>query len=275
MKPRKFTYCRPDTLDEALTVLAQHGEEARVLAGGQSLVPMLNLRLVDAAVIVDISQVDELNFVRLPGDAVVVGAAVTQARLMDHPDLARLVPLLARALPFVGHVQTRSRGTVCGSLSHADPSSELPLTLATLGGTVALCSSRGRRELSAADFQTGLLSTARAPDELMVAARFPLAAAGAGFAFDEVARRHGDFAIVSLAAMAHGDVLRLGVGGVADRPTVREWRGLADSDWPDALNDFAWTLGGRDDLHASAAYRRDLVRRLGARLLREARSCAA
>jgi 2-furoyl-CoA dehydrogenase FAD binding subunit len=102
-----------------------------------------------------------------------------------------------------------------------------------------------------------------------------LAAAGAGFAFDEVARRHGDFAIVSLAAMAHGDVLRLGVGGVADRPTVREWRGLADSDWPDALNDFAWTLGGRDDLHASAAYRRDLVRRLGARLLREARSCAA
>jgi 2-furoyl-CoA dehydrogenase FAD binding subunit len=185
------------------------------------------------------------------------------------------MPLLARALPFVGHVQTRSRGTVCGSLAHADPSAELPLCLATLGGFVVLRSSRGERVLGAGDFQTGALTTARAPDELVVAARFLRAPTRAGFAFDEMARRHGDFAIASLAAMADRDVLRLGVGGVADRPAVREWRGLAEADWPDALNDFAWELGGRDDLHATAHFRRDLMRRLGRRALAEAVACGA
>jgi 2-furoyl-CoA dehydrogenase FAD binding subunit len=273
MKPKKFAYCRPDTLDEALALLAQHGDEARVLAGGQSLMPMLNLRLVDAAVIVDISRLAALEFIRVADGALEIGAAVTQARLLGHEELARQVPLLARALPFVGHVQTRSRGTVCGSLAHADPSSELPLSLATLGGRVVLRSTRGERVLDAAAFQTGLLSTARAPDELIVAARFPLGRAGAGVAFDEVARRHGDFAIVSLAALAFDDRLRLGVGGVADRPQVREWRGLGAAELPDALNEFAWTLEGRDDVHASAHYRRDLVRRLGARLLQEAHAC--
>jgi len=270
MKPRKFGYCRPDTVDEALALLAEHGDQACVLAGGQSLVPMLNLRLVDSAVVVDISRITALAAIREIDGQLEIGAAVTQARLLAHPGLARAVPLLARALPFVGHVQTRSRGTVCGSLAHADPSAELPLCLATLGGTVVLRSTRGERVLAAADFQTGALTTARAADELVVAARFPLARAGQGVAFTEVARRHGDFAIVALAAIAHRGALRLGVGGVADRPTVREWTGLAPADLPDALNDFAWALGGRDDLHATAHFRRDLVRRLGQRMLQEA-----
>jgi len=274
MKPRRFAYCRPDTVDEALALLAEHGEAACVLAGGQSLIPLLNFRLVDAAVLVDIARIPALGDIREEPDWLEVGAAVTQARLLAHPGLARSMPLLAQALPFVGHLQTRSRGTVCGSLAHADPSAELPLCLATLGGFVVLRSSRGERVLSAGAFQTGALTTARAPDELVAAARFLRAPATAGVSFTEMARRHGDFAIASLAAVAQGDTLRLGVGGVADRPTVREWRGLAEADWPDALNAFAWELGERDDTHASAHYRRDLVRRLGAASLREARACA-
>jgi len=274
MKPRRFAYCRPDTVDEALALLAEHGEAACVLAGGQSLIPLLNFRLVDAAVLVDIARIPALGDIREEPDWLEVGAAVTQARLLAHPGLARSMPLLAQALPFVGHLQTRSRGTVCGSLAHADPSAELPLCLATLGGFVVLRSSRGERVLSAGAFQTGALTTARAPDELVAAARFLRAPATAGVSFTEMARRHGDFAIASLAAVAQGDTLRLGVGGVADRPTVREWRGLAEADWPDALNAFAWELGGRDDTHASAHYRRDLVRRLGAASLRKARACA-
>jgi 2-furoyl-CoA dehydrogenase FAD binding subunit len=274
MKPRKFAYCRPDTVDEALAVLAEHGDDAVVLAGGQSLMPMLNLRLVDTPVILDIGRLDDLRFIRTADDWLEIGAAVTQARLLAHPELDAQVPLLGRALPFVGHVQTRSRGTVCGSLAHADPSSEIPLCLATLGGQVVLRSARGERVLAAADFQTGLLSTARAPDELIVAARFPLRRAGQGVAFTEVARRHGDFAIVSLAAVAANGTLTLGVGGVADRPTVRAWPSDAAT-LDDALNAFAWDLGGRDDIHATAHYRRDLVRRLGRTVLQEAIACAA
>ena len=274
MKPRKFTYCRPDTVDEALAVLAQHGDDAVVLAGGQSLMPMMNLRLVDAPVILDIGRLPELQFIRSAGDWLEIGAAVTQARLLTHPQLDEQVPLLRRALPFVGHVQTRSRGTVCGSLAHADPSSEIPLCLATLGGQVVLRSARGERVLDAAEFQTGLLSTARASDELIVAARFPLRRAGQGVAFTEVARRHGDFAIVSLAAVVQDGRVALGVGGVADRPTVRAWP-AAPAALDEALNDFAWSLGGRDDIHATAHYRRDLVRRLGRTVVQEALACAA
>jgi 2-furoyl-CoA dehydrogenase FAD binding subunit len=269
VKPRKFAYCRPDTLEEALALLAEHGDQACVLAGGQSLVPMLNLRLVDAPVLIDIARIDALATIREVDGALEIGAAVTQAALLDHPGLAKAAPLLARALPCVGHVQTRSRGTVCGSLAHADPSAELPLCLATLGGSVVLRSARGARVLDAAAFQTGALTTARAPDELVVAARFPRGAAGQRTAFVEVARRHGDFAIVGLAAVAYNGTVRLGVGGVADRPTVRGWQGLARADLPDALNDFAWALGGRDDLHATAHYRRDLVRNLGSTVLQE------
>ncbi|MBI3516913.1 MAG: FAD binding domain-containing protein, partial [Proteobacteria bacterium] len=147
MKPRKFTYCRPDTVDEALALLAEHGDQACVLAGGQSLIPMFNLRLVDAAVVIDIGRIAALASIREVDGALEVGAAVTQARLLEHPGLMTTVPLLARAMPHIGHVQTRSRGTVCGSLAHADPSAELPLCLATLGGSVMLRSARGERVL--------------------------------------------------------------------------------------------------------------------------------
>jgi 2-furoyl-CoA dehydrogenase FAD binding subunit len=204
-----------------------------------------------------------------------VGASMTQAELEAWPQLGERLPLVAQAMPHIGHLQTRNRGTICGSLCHADPSSELPLCLATLGGKVVLRSKKRRRMLAAADFQTGLLSTAREPDEMMVAARFPVARRGWGYAFREIARRHGDFAIVALAAAVGENRVRLGVGGVADRPTVRDWERIDDKDLPDALNDFAWDLGGSDDIHASARYRREMVRRLGAKVIEEARRCAS
>src|SRR5882672_12725658 len=138
MKPRPFDYVRPDTLEEAVAILAEHGDEARVLAGGQTLLAMLNLRVVEPAILVDITRIGELDAIRELDGKIEVGAAVTQNRLMAWPALAQKLPLLAAALPFVGHFQTRNKGTVCGSIAHADPASELPLALAVLEGEVVL-----------------------------------------------------------------------------------------------------------------------------------------
>src|ERR1700756_2495514 len=149
MKPRPFDYVRPDTVDEAVALLAEYGDDARVLAGGQSLLPMLNLRLLDVGVLIDISQLRELGGIRETGGKIEIGAAVTQNTLMAWPQLAEKLPLVNAALPFVGHFQTRNKGTVCGSIAHADPSSELPLTLAVLGGEVVLRSAKGERVLAA------------------------------------------------------------------------------------------------------------------------------
>jgi 2-furoyl-CoA dehydrogenase FAD binding subunit len=274
MKPKAFTYLRPDSVDEAVHSLGRLGEDGRVLAGGQSLVPMMNFRLVESQALIDISNLSALAYVRESNGEIEVGASTTQAQLMAWPELARLNPLLNLAMPYVGHFQTRSRGTVCGSIAHSDPSSELPLCLATLGGSVVLRSTRGTRTVSAREFQIGMLTTARLPDEMIVAVRFPVAGRKRGHAFAEVAQRQGDFAICALAAVVSGNVIRLGVGGVADKPTVREWPKLTDDEIDVALNDFAWELGGTDDHHASAAYRRGLVRKLGRRVIEEARKCS-
>ncbi|MEX2631277.1 MAG: FAD binding domain-containing protein [Tistlia sp.] len=272
MKPPAFDYCRPDDLEEVLELLARHGEEASLLAGGQSLVAMLNLRLTRPRVLIDISRLEPLRRLERRGGALEVGAGVTQAALAESLRDSEDSPLLKLALPWVGHYQTRSRGTICGSLAHADPSAELPLCLAALGGSLRLGSARGERELSAEDFQLGPLTTARAPDEMILAARFPLPRPGQGVAFREIARRHGDFAIVALAAIAEGEEIRLAVAGVADRPAVRGWH-HEEATLEEALNAFAWDLEGYDDMHASARYRRDLVRRLGRSVIEEARAC--
>jgi 2-furoyl-CoA dehydrogenase FAD binding subunit len=274
MKPAGFDYARCERIDDALELLAEYGDEARIIAGGQSLMAMLNMRLVRPSILVDIAALDELRYMRESAGFVEFGATITQAAVESWTELRRRLPLIAAAIPHIGHFQTRNRGTVCGSLCHADPSSELPLCLATLGGEVVLRSRRKKRLLSADEFQTGMLSTAKRPDEMMVAARYPTARAGWGYAFREISRRHGDFAIVALAAVAGGGKIRLGVGGVADKPTVREWHNLDDRGLADALNDFAWDLGGSDDIHASARYRREMVRRLGKKLIEEARGCA-
>jgi 2-furoyl-CoA dehydrogenase FAD binding subunit len=273
MKPKAFDYLKVSSAEEALAALAQGGEDARIIAGGLSLMPMLNFRLAEPSVLIDISKIDSLNYIRETGGSVEIGAATRQADLMRWDGLERKLPLLHAACPYIGHYQTRAKGTVCGSLSHADPSSELPLCMAVLGGEVDLQSATGKRTLAADQFQTGMLSTAKQTGEMLVAARYPTAKSGEGYAFTEMAQRRGDFAIVALAAVVNASKIKLGIGGVADKPTVREWDVLEGDALDDALNEFAWDLGGYDDIHATARYRRELVRRLGRRVIEEAKSC--
>lgn len=251
MKPAPFDYLRPASLGEALEALATDG--AMALAGGQSLVAMLNMRLARPDLLVDIMHLPELR-----ERGIRIGAAVRQC------ELAGLHPLIDRALPHVGHYQTRGRGTFCGSVAHADPAAELPLCLVALGGRVHLASTRGGRTVEAADFFEGPLMTAREEDELIVAVELPPPDPRAGYAFREVALRHGDFALAAFAAVADGDGVRLAVGGVADTPVVLD--GLAID--PDAID-------ARDDFHADAAYRRRLVERVGRAAVAEALACRA
>jgi 2-furoyl-CoA dehydrogenase FAD binding subunit len=275
MKPRPFDYVRPDTVEEAIAVLGEHGDDARVLAGGQSLLAMLNLRLLSPTVLVDITRIPELGAIKEVDGRIEVGAAVTQNRLMAWPQLSAKVPLLAAALPFVGHFQTRNKGTVCGSIAHADPSSEIPLSLAVLEGEVVLRSPKGSRIVPASQFQQGLMTTAREANELITAVRFPISAQP-GVAFHETARRHGDFAIVAVAAaVLDRKRLRLGVGGMTDCPAVRVLETGGADIIRAQIEHLAWELEGYDDIHASPRLRRDLLRRIAPTVIEEAVRCAA
>jgi 2-furoyl-CoA dehydrogenase FAD binding subunit len=280
MKPAAFEYCRPDTVDEAVAVLAEFDGDASVLAGGMSLGAMLNMRLARPAALVDIKRIPGLDAVAINGQ-VRTGATLTQARALEHADLMRAVPLLALALPWVGHVQTRNRGTLAGSVAHADPSAETPLVLATLDGEVELASVRGTRRLPAREFFVDVMTTAREPDELVTALVWPAHRAGTRHAFAEIAQRHGDFAIVACAAAADvdaGGVLRalsLGIGGVESRPLVADTQAFVSERADAALAAriaaaVADRLDPLSDHKASADYRRALVRTLGARVLAQA-----
>jgi 2-furoyl-CoA dehydrogenase FAD binding subunit len=265
---------------------------------------MLNLRLVDAKVLIDVSRIAELDVIRnfseagevddamqepppaaargglqvienpRPHEKVEIGAAVTQNQLMAWPQLAQKLPLVAAALPFVGHFQTRNKGTVCGSIAHADPSAELPLALAVLEGEVVLRSKKGTRVLRAAQFQKDMLTTARAADELITAVRFSVTV-GQGVAFREVARRHGDFAIIAIAAIATDKWVRLGIGGLIGQPAVSGFRPDYIHHKADWFETWLGQIEGYDDLHASAAMRRDLCRNLAPDVIAEAQKCAA
>ena len=273
MKPAPFDYLRAMTTRDALDALAQNGEDARVLAGGQSLMAVLNMRLAQPRMLVDISRTDELNTVRIDNEAgrLIVGAAATQGSVEWRASLRDEVPLLAMAFPHISHFQIRNRGTVCGSIAHADPSAELPLVLAALGGDVTLRSKKKTRVLKAEEFFQGMLMTAREPDELVEAVRFPLKKPGERYGFTEFSARHGDFAMVACAAVVTSDSIRLAVGGVADRPVVEQWPRLHGEELRSALNDLSWKLGAQDDAHISATYRRHLVRQLGWRVIEEAK----
>jgi 2-furoyl-CoA dehydrogenase FAD binding subunit len=275
MKPAAFDFIRAQTLEEALEALHQHGDEARILAGGQSLLPMLNMRLAKPAVLIDIMRVPGLSAVQEKGDALVISAGARQADVLGWAGLAKAQPLLAQALPWVGHVQTRARGTLCGSVAHADPSAEIPLCLVALGGVVHLRARRARRVVPAAAFFLGMMNTAKRDDELIEAIALPKARPGTGHAFREVARRHGDFAIVACAAVVDAGAIHLAVGGVADSPQRRSFPLLAGTALDDALNAFAWDLDAREDIHATARHRRDLVRQVGRAVIEEAIACRA
>ncbi len=273
VKPAAFDYVRAESLEEALDALRASGGDARILAGGQSLMPMLNMRLTRPAVLVDIMRLTALAEPRIEKGALVVPAGVRQAALLDRATLGDEVPLLAQALPWVGHAQTRARGTPCGSVAHADPSAETPLCLLALEGEVRLRSRKRARTIKAEDFFTGMMVTAKADDEMVEAIALPLRKPGTGYAFAEVARRHGDYAIVACAAVVDGQRIRLAVGGVADRPTARDLPPLDGTALDDALNAFAWDLGAGEDIHATARFRRDLVRHLGRKVIAEAVQC--
>jgi len=276
MKPPAFDYLRCENLEQALEALHQHGEEARILAGGQSLIAMLNMRLLEPAVLVDINRIPELAVHEWSGSdekqSLIIGAAVTQTQTLAINNLKKCIPLLDMALGHTGHVQTRNRGTVCGSLAHADPSAELPLAASVLDAQIHLASRRGKRSVAARDFFAGLLETGRSADEMAVAVEFPCTIPRVGgFAFRETAMRHGDFAIVSIAVHVSHNHMIVGVGGGPLRPEIREWPALEGSAIDDALNSLAWEMEFQDDVHATARYRRHLVRETGRAAIAEAR----
>lgn len=270
MKPAPFDYYKPDTSTEVVSLLHDNGADVKILAGGQSLVPMLNMRLLSPKVLVDITLVKDLNFISEQKSWIEIGAAVTQAQLMEYLETTDAHPLLKQVMPWIGHAQTRAKGTVCGSLVHSDPSSELPLCLKMLDGEIVLRSKKGKRIVKAHDFQTGLLETDVREDELVVAVRFPKRDSQSHFSFREISHRHGDFAIIAIAVELSAEAFRLCVGGIADVPTVVTSSRMSRSSLKDFLNEFAWELGGSDDVHATARYRRELVRQLGLELILEA-----
>ena len=263
MKPAPFDYVRAEHCDDAVALLSQYGDDARILAGGQSLMPMLNMRLAQPQVLIDISQTADLQFIRASDGILTIGAATTQAALQARETIHAELPLVNQAFPHISHFQIRNRGTVCGSIAHADPSAELPLCLLALGGEIVLRSQSGTRVVLASDFFLGTLMTAREPDELIEAVRFPLAKTDQQFAFEEFSMRHGDYAIVAIAAITHSEGLTIALGGVADRPVSQYWRGVSRGDAEEALNDFCLSLDVQADQHATAPYRRQLVRALG------------
>ncbi len=269
MKPAPFAYVRPETEDEALSALGEYGDDAVVLAGGLSLGAMMNMRLVFAETVIDINSLQELGHIERQGNWLRTGTLVRQADALIASEVAAAVPLLQRGLRNVGHYQTRSRGTLGGSVAHADPSAEIPLCLATLGGEVELKSQRETRRVAARDFAESALSTCRKGDEMITALYWPVAM-GVGTAFTEIAQRHGDFAIVAAAATAwrenDGLSFSLGLGGVEGCPRVLDGTAPAE-DWDAAVKDavatFVDTLDPMEDPRASAAYRSDVAVHLG------------
>ncbi|MGE0734309.1 MAG: xanthine dehydrogenase family protein subunit M [Alphaproteobacteria bacterium] len=280
MKPARFDYAAADTVEEALDVLARLGDDARVLAGGQSLGALLNMRLVTPKLLLDINRVPGLDQIEITETESSTGAMVRQADALAHPGALADIPLLAAALPHVGHMQTRSRGTLGGSIAHADPSAELPLALLVAGGDIELRSKAAVRRVPAIDFFVSQLTTVRQPDELVTGLFWPRRTPRTGYGFVEFAMRGGDYALVAAAARvtvgSDGRLLEawLGFGGVADRPMLLDisaFRGeTADAQLARTI---AGVIGSYvdppTDLYASKEYRRNLVRVLGMRVLEQ------
>jgi len=283
VKPATFRYRRPETLDQALAELGEHGSGASVLAGGQSLVPLMNQRRARPAVLVDITRLPGLGQVTDAHGRLRVGALVTQAAFEHAPGLAGRCPIALECLPFTGHLATRNRGTVGGSIAHADPRAELPLALLVLGGAAEVASAGGRRTIAAEDLFTGPYESALRPDEILVATEWPTTDELPGQAFEEVAQRHGDYTIASAAVALRVEdgvvaAARVGVGAVGDRPLLVPEPGavlagrVVDHDAAEAAGRAAADAieDPLADIHGSAAYRRHLAGVLVARTARRA-----
>jgi aerobic carbon-monoxide dehydrogenase medium subunit len=301
VKAAPFEYHAPETLDEALALLAEFGEEAKVLAGGQSLVPVLALRLARFGHLIDLNRIPALRYVAVADGVTRIGAMTTQAVIAGSQDVVSLVPLLARATAYIGHFQIRNRGTIGGSLSHADPGAEYPAVAITLDAEIVLSSTRGTRSVAATEFFTGTFSTTAEPDEILTEVRFEGrprgSAVGApvgapvggpvgspqGCAVVELARRHGDFALAGVACAVELDSaerirsLRLGLFGVASAPVraVAAEQAVRGADAaeidPEAVGLAALSgVSCVSDLHADASYRKRVAAHLAGQAVRRA-----
>jgi carbon-monoxide dehydrogenase medium subunit len=292
MKPAPFEYHAPETLDEVLDLLAEHGDEAKIIAGGQSLVPMLSMRLARPEQLIDVNGVASLAGIRDRGDGLTFGATTRERAAERSALVARHAPVMAEALPLIGHEAIRNRGTIGGSIAHADASAELPAVAVVTDATMVARSRRGERVLAAASFFQGHYSTALDDDECLVEVRVPAPPAGAAWAFQEVTRRHGDFAIVGVAAMVALDgegtvgAARVCLFGVADvplRPASVEaaltGATVSGDTFASAAADAVRDLAPASDVHGSGEYRRHLaevtVRRALATAAARARGGAA
>lgn len=272
MKAAAFDYVRASSVDEAVGLLAKHGGEAKLLAGGQSLLPALNLRLMTPEVLIDISGIASLRGIHIDGDTVKIGALTRHADLLVSPEIAAHAPLIAQAMPHIAHPAIRNRGTIGGSLSHADPASELPACVQALGATLVLRGPGGERRVAASSFFTGLYETVMTPGEMLIGIEFPPIRAGERAHFHEFARRMGDYAIVGLAAQANvsGDRIsaaRLAFFGVGERATLCPAAAEALARGPmtanavaDAQAALARDLSPQNDHQASSATRMHLAR---------------
>lgn len=276
MKPAPFSWHGPESVSEATAVLSEHVGEAKILAGGQSLIPVLAMRLAEPAHLVDINRIATLDTVISTPAGVTVGALARHSRVERDSGAAGVQPLLRQALRLVAHPTIRNRGTTVGSLAHADPAGEMTAVLALCGGTVTATSAAGQREIAAADFFRGPLESALEPDELATQAFFPALPAGAGSAFVEIARRHGDYALCGVAAIAElaadGLVgsLRCAYLSVSDTPLVLDLGAAWRSSEQDAAGLARGAVDPQSDLHATADYRRHLTGVLTIRAARQA-----
>jgi carbon-monoxide dehydrogenase medium subunit len=285
MKPAPFKHYAPATVEEALARLAEHGWDAKVLAGGQSLIPMMNFRLAQPAVLVDLNNIAALSFIQPARDGGVRVGAMTRQRQVEHdPLIAKVAPMIHEAMPQVAYPQIRTRGTLGGSIAHADPSAELVAASVALDGRFLVRSQSGERWVPAKDFFVGLFTTVLEPQELLVEVLLPPLPKRSGYSFLEVARRHHDFALVGVAAVVVLDrkglceetrlvYFSVGDGPVEAQQAVAVLRGQALT--PEAISEAAETAGDADvdpqsDINASAEYRRHLVKVLGRRALTEA-----
>jgi 2-furoyl-CoA dehydrogenase FAD binding subunit len=280
VKPVAFDYHRPETVSEVVALLSELREDAAVLAGGMTLGPMLNLRMVRPRAVIDISRIQVLKAISPKSNIVVTGAGVVQCDALQSNVIARELPLLAMALPWVGHFQTRNRGTLGGSVAHADPSAEIPLCFVVCGGSVVLQSRRRERRIPAQEFFQGALTTQRQPDEIVTALEWPRTPPDAGCAFSEIAQRHGDFAIAAaacclrLALDGRLENLSLGLGGVENRPVAIDAKSFlgqsADGVAVALAEHAAASVTPMDDHSASADYRIALTKVLVERVFNEA-----
>jgi carbon-monoxide dehydrogenase medium subunit len=287
MKPASFEYFRPTTIEEALQLLDTHGDEAKVLAGGQSLVPMMNLRLARPAILIDINGLTELDYHRRHADYIAVGALTRHNTLRESPLIRETCPIMSAAYHYVAHGTVRNRGTLCGNLCHADPASEMPAVMLACEASMVLRSAAGERIVPAEEFFQGLYATAVQPNELLAEVRIPLRSSRWGYSFHEVSVRQGDFAmtlVASLLDIQDGRIAGASVAyaGISDRALrfdhlEKRLVGQVPSEalFADIGAELAAGLEVNEDVHASEAYRRDLVRTLTQRALTEAATRAA